>query len=942
MFGTGVLSSGSTEPAVTELQRWLIDRGFLLAPTPSGTFDDATVHAVKAFQFSATIGVDGRVGDGTRAAAAGWTTTAEAGGWHPAAVRNVQRDSSAGAFRTASRRGVLHTTEGTRLPSYTSPPHFTIGRNGSGQPVAIWQHYPTTTAAMALRGGGAVETNRHGAIQIEIVASAANTPSLATDDPELFAALGDLLSWIESHAGVAHAIGAPFVATPDEGYGLQAPSRLSDTEWEATTGWVGHQHVPHNTHWDPGGLDVRALLDRSAATVPAAPALGTPRHRPLSPPSPPRRPVIRATTRQLTNAFPSLTFTIETAGLGWFEVILTRDRSLFAPEAASRRTAQNFHASREDGLRAADAGQARWVAPVPVLQAFAEAAPQGGPIYYTVVAYADEQGSGALPAADPGALAHSAPAVQMVPGFVGHTAAEPMGVPLSMLRPAARELRRQQQRYGGTGTMTRSLGESGSPVPPTSAPPPPPPPAPVDPGVDRSEGEDGYDHRLASAPGVPDYPPRMDTEEPAPTELAPTAVAPTPEAPPSEPPPRVDPAPPAEPRPPTPEAAARYDDGWGDWDAVALDSTFGPEQPRPRPLRGEETVPPDDEELESLEGWEGSTYVEQPGGAPPSPDSPPVDPAPHRRNGGPDGAAPQLHAAPIIALSPEQKRDLIEAWIGPDRELYSAVNADGEFNGAAGTDHPAYQRYHRGLSFGIVGFPQDDGHLGQLLTLMRSRDADRFAAVFGPAADELVAVTNRPSPRSSETETGRSERVQPVEGHDLWEEPWTTRFRAAGAEPAFQGAQIELASALYLDPVLRFASDLGLATPRGLALVFDRAAHRGVDGGRTWVIETVGPLQTAALVNAALRGLGVPDVEAFQQAQPHLLVDDQFGPLTHAAMTAALRALEARTGQSPVPLPTYRQMLDALAQRAAGQLWGDRMVRIARDPELADEFPASA
>ena len=76
-FGTGILRSGSTDAGVTELQQWLIDRSFLIPhPAPSGTFDDVTSHAVRPFQFSAGIGVDGVVGDGTRTAADGFAGTA--------------------------------------------------------------------------------------------------------------------------------------------------------------------------------------------------------------------------------------------------------------------------------------------------------------------------------------------------------------------------------------------------------------------------------------------------------------------------------------------------------------------------------------------------------------------------------------------------------------------------------------------------------------------------------------------------------------------------------------------------------------------------------------------------------------------------------------------------------------------------------------------------
>lgn len=37
-------------------------------------------------------------------------------------------------------------------------------------------------------------------------------------------------------------------------------NRMSVDEWKAFSGWCGHQHVPGETHWDPGGIDIDAIL----------------------------------------------------------------------------------------------------------------------------------------------------------------------------------------------------------------------------------------------------------------------------------------------------------------------------------------------------------------------------------------------------------------------------------------------------------------------------------------------------------------------------------------------------------------------------------------------------------------------------------------------------------------------------------------------------------
>ena len=460
-FGTGTLRTGSTGDGVLELQQWLIDRGFLIAlATPTGTFDDHTFHAVRAFQYSAGIGVDGVVGDGTRTSAASFAGTAASTGWHPTAIRNVQVDGSGGSYTTDTRRGVLHTTEGTRLPAYTSPPHFTVGRDGSGGAVQLWQHYPVSVAAKALRHpSGTPETNRHGAIQIEIIASAVNTPNLPTTDADLFQAIGMWMRWAEATAGVARLANHAF-------NGEASVVRLDDAAWASSAGWVGHQHVPNNDHWDPGQIDIATLLTIGVPTPtiggaaplgmpgsPLASHLGASRFQGTTPrrwdsditTSPldhgsgatvattGARPTIRATTRQLTNAFPSLTFSISTGDLPYFEVLITTDRTLFDPSQATRRTVDNFFASRADGLRAAARSNGRYVAQVAAVQRFAESNPNGAQIYYTAIGYLDEAGSGPVPAADPYDLVRSAPAVTMMPGFRGHTATELLGVPLSMV-----------------------------------------------------------------------------------------------------------------------------------------------------------------------------------------------------------------------------------------------------------------------------------------------------------------------------------------------------------------------------------------------------------------------------------------------------------------------------------------------------------------------------
>lgn len=926
-FGTGVLQVGSTGAAVTELQQWLITKGFLIAMTaPTGTFDAATDQGVKAFQLSAGIACDGQVGNGTRTAADAYTGTALTGGWHPTAVRDVQQTSIGGAFATTTRRGILHTTEGTSLPSYPNPPHFTVGRDG-GAAAQLWQHYPVTVAARALANpSGPPETNTWGAIQIEVIGSAANSPTMATTQPDSWRSLGEVMRWIEANASVASSTAVTFDG--EAAYGLSGTVRLDVPTWEASTGWLGHQHVPQNSHWDPGQIDIAALLLLPAAGTATAPATppapapapaSSPWYWPFSADTPPAlaaplAPTVRATTRALSNAFPSLTLAVDPAGLPWFEVILTTSAELFAADRQHQRTPDNFYASRQDGLRRSEDAHGRYIAPVGVVAGFARANPGGGRIHYTVVGYADENGSGAVLAAPPEVLAHAAASIVMLPGFQGHTRTQALGVPLGMLTPAVRGAATAlglSGRLGGPGATATGQQGGYAAVPDPAAP-------------DRLEGEDGCDLRIRqSTPArvpTPVSPPQAPARPGPAAVVSPTmpAPAPVPFSPASDPvegerpgvpesvvpvaTPAVFPPPPAASTDPAGLGADWYDDGWGEWGAAG----------RPRNLSDDERAGPDDE-FDDL-GYAG----QQP--AAPSP-------------------AGEVTVRPAAAhLEPETKRAIIETFVGQDTDLYSAVSVDAEFAGGAGTDHPAYQRWHAGLGFGIVGFSQDSGDLGQLLTLMEQRDTAKFAEIFGPDAPALLEVTNRPGPLGKDVADGRSVRVQPVAGADIWVNPWLERFHAAGAQPAFRGAQIELASGLYLDPVLRFCSDLGLATPRGLAIVFDRSAHRGATGGMNWVCETVGPLQTDTLREAALRSIGMSSVEEFQRSQPDLLVDDQFGSITHAALTGVLRMRAERGNASPVPIMGYQPMVEALGRRATGQPWGDRIVRLVGDAAVGDSL----
>lgn len=266
---------------------------------------------------------------------------------------------------------------------------------------------------------------------------------------------------------------------------------------------------------------------------------------------------------------------------------------------------------------------------------------------------------------------------------------------------------------------------------------------------------------------------------------------------------------------------------------------------------------------------------------------------------------------------------------------FGAMNLDGEYRGRFGTDNPYYQKAHVGLSYGMIQFTQDSGNLGRLLTLMYERDSEFFEHVFGAHWNELLQVTNAQGPGSLNVEGGRSVRVQPVAGHDLWEDFWVSRFRDAAIHVPFQAAQNQLAAETFLDPVVPYSRWLGLNTERGIAMLFDRAVQMGVSGGMKFIVNTVGPVKTDAHRAESLQALGHETLEDFQRSHPGVTVDGDWGKQSHAAMVGALRGLGAA---SPIEIPDYAESLDMIVHVANGRSWAHRVISLRNDVNLSDDY----
>lgn len=175
-------------------------------------------------------------------------------------------------------KGCLHTTEGTTYAgaraAYVknrSAPHFTASFERGW--VDVWQHVDVDRGARALQNKpGGVQTNADRVIQIELVGTC-NPPNrgkpgwlFVEDFPLAYLnGIGQLMRWIEKTCGVPRSSEVRFKAYPAS-YGTNGV-RLAGPAFDAYSGWLGHQHVPENSHGDPGLIDISYLL--RAGTTPA-------------------------------------------------------------------------------------------------------------------------------------------------------------------------------------------------------------------------------------------------------------------------------------------------------------------------------------------------------------------------------------------------------------------------------------------------------------------------------------------------------------------------------------------------------------------------------------------------------------------------------------------------------------------------------------------------
>ena len=195
-------------------------------------------------------------------------------------------------------------------------------------------------------------------------------------------------------------------------------------------------------------------------------------------------------------------------------------------------------------------------------------------------------------------------------------------------------------------------------------------------------------------------------------------------------------------------------------------------------------------------------------------------------------------------------------------------------------------------------------------------------------------MTQAPVP---EGDPNRSARLAPVSGQPLWHPAWIRRFKDAAQIEEFQTLQYRVAAERALLPMVRFAHDLGLGSERGLTMLTERAILLGVEMAREFVIAAAGPLNTDALRSAALLHTAADPSDAtlgrFQAAHGIAEQPGHFGPLSHAALVAALR----RSSAPPMQLPSPDLMLDQIVAEAARTGMPGLLHEIRTNPDLSDD-----
>lgn len=194
---------------------------------------------------------------------------------------------------------VLHTTETPSWPGYSGgamAPNYT-GRPPVGSISGAWRaHFPDEKSSRALENrAGGVQTNTQNALQVELIGTcdpkhakswSGQGKLLAGRDYVYWAKANDAqLKWLadmiadqNKRHGLSLTAPAKFNAYPSS-YG-NTGDRLTFAEWNKAVGIVGHQHIPENSHGDPGYIDVAKVIafakGQTSASAAVTPPVATP------------------------------------------------------------------------------------------------------------------------------------------------------------------------------------------------------------------------------------------------------------------------------------------------------------------------------------------------------------------------------------------------------------------------------------------------------------------------------------------------------------------------------------------------------------------------------------------------------------------------------------------------------------------------------------------
>ena len=207
-----------------------------------------------------------------------------------ASLAHFYGDGDYGGSAMEINCGVVHTTEGRTLPDYNSgalAPTVTGVPDIAAKKIRWYQHYDVDESARALANKlGGVATHTANAFQVELVGTCDDSKKTTwgsgragvdylhwpTAPQWALVEFAWLVRWLNANHGVPLTCVKDWLAygadsrrpgiTPAS-YGAN-PARMTFTQWNAFTGWCGHQHVPENDHGDPGSFPMAAIL--TAAT----------------------------------------------------------------------------------------------------------------------------------------------------------------------------------------------------------------------------------------------------------------------------------------------------------------------------------------------------------------------------------------------------------------------------------------------------------------------------------------------------------------------------------------------------------------------------------------------------------------------------------------------------------------------------------------------------